>query len=114
MNKNIKRIRRQLRIRSKIKKQEARSRISVFRSNRFLYAQVVDSKGATIIGVSEKNLEKLSNEKPIERARRLGKLLANKCQEKKIAKAVFDKGGYLYHGRVKALAEGAREGGLEF
>lgn len=105
---------RQKRIRSKVKLNVERPRLSVFRSNRFIYAQIIDDvKGKTLLGVSEKNLSKLSG-KRIEKSKELGIALAKKALAKKINEVVFDKGSYKYHGRVKALAEGAREGGLKF
>lgn len=111
----IRKIRRQTRIRSKIRGTQDRPRLSVYRSNRLIYAQVInDDEGKTIIGVSEKELGKEKAMKTVDRAKALGLLLAKKCKEKKIAKVVFDKGSYLYHGNIKALADGAREGGLKF
>lgn len=90
-----------------------RMRLSVFRSNRYISAQIIDDqKGETLLSVSEKELkEKLSR---TEKAKKLGLLLAEKSKKKKIDKVVFDRGKFRYHGRVKALAEGAREGGLKF
>ena len=115
MNKNIRKIKRQLRTRSKIRGTEKRLRLSVYRSNRFIYVQVInDDKAQTIVGISEKELEKGNSMKVMDRVKALGLLLAKKCKEKKIAKVVFDRGSYAYHGKIKALAEGAREGGLQF
>lgn len=89
-------------------------RLSVARSNQHMQAQLInDSKGVTVVGVSEANLTEKAKTK-IERARQLGKLLAEEAKKRKVTKVVFDKGEYRYHGRVKALAEGAREGGLKF
>ena len=106
---------RKIRIRAKIKSLENRPRLSVFRSNQYIYAQLIDDpKGKTILGVSEKSLDKNTKQKKIEKAKELGVLIAKKAIGKKIKKVVFDRGSYSYHGRVKALAEGAREGGLEF
>ncbi len=107
MNKTERRLRRQVRIRKKIKGTQDKPRLSVFRSNRHVYAQLInDDKGITILGISEN--------KKVDRARKLGKALAEKARLKKIKKAVFDKGKYKYHGIVKEVAEGAREGGLSF
>lgn len=114
MNKVDKEVKRRSRVRAKIKGTQERPRLSVFKSNRFIYAQLIDDKiGKVILGVSEKHIEKVSAKKT-EKAKALGILLAEKAMEKKIKKVVFDRGSYIYHGRVKALAEGAREGGLEF
>ncbi|HEX7042929.1 MAG TPA: 50S ribosomal protein L18 [Patescibacteria group bacterium] len=113
-NKIVRASKRQKRIRAKITGSEKMPRLSVHRTNVYIYAQLIDdSKAATLIGVSEKELGKTSGTK-IERAKALGTLLAKKAAEKKIKKVVFDKGEFRYHGRVKALADGAREGGLEF
>ena len=107
MNKATEKTRRQIRIRSKIRGSSDRPRLSVFRSNRHVYAQLInDDKGMTIMGISEN--------KKTDLARKLGKALAEKALLKKIKKAVFDKGKYKYHGIVKEVAEGAREGGLTF
>ncbi|AKM82983.1 50S ribosomal protein L18 [Candidatus Woesebacteria bacterium RIFOXYC1_FULL_31_51] len=109
--------RRKFRVRSKINGTGIRPRLSVFRSNKFVSAQIIDDeKGLTIVSMSDKSLGKLGKlEKDgIGRAKELGKLLAEKAKTKKIKKTVFDKGGYKYHGKIKAVADGAREGGLEF
>jgi len=107
-------LRRQIRTRSKIKGTQDRPRFSVFRSNRFIYAQLInDETGKTIVGVSEKHLTEKATGKSA-RAKSIGILLAKKAIEKKIKKAVFDKGSYSYHGRISEIAKGAREGGLEF
>jgi len=88
----------------------------VFRSNKYIYAQLIDDEAKkTLAGVSQKELEKKDQkEKKLEIAGSLGMLLAKKALEKKITQAVFDRGSYLYHGRVKKVAQGAREGGLKF
>ena len=114
MNKIARKIKRQVRTRSKIKGTEARPRLSVFKSNRFMYAQLInDTAGKTIVGVSEKHLkEKLTGKST--RAKAVGILLAKKAIDKKIKKVVFDRGSYSYHGRISEIAKGAREGGLEF
>ena len=114
MEKRKKKTKRQIRVRSKIKGTRQRPRLSVFRSNKFMYVQLIDDdKGQTIMGTSEKDLDKTSKTK-IERARALGIVLAKKAIAKKIKTVVFDRGCYAYHGRVRALAEGSREGGLKF
>ncbi len=106
---------RERRVRSKIVGTKERPRLSVFRSNVHIYAQLIDDEQRkTIMGVSEKQLEKEEKLKKIEKARKLGKLLAKMAVEKHIIRVVFDRGSYAYHGRTKALAEGAREGGLQF
>jgi len=93
-----------------------RPRISVFRSNRGLYIQIInDEKGETLLGLSSKVLDKESKGKPrTEFAFNLGVKLAEMAKKKKVRKVVFDKGGYKYHGIVKAVADGARKGGLVF
>jgi large subunit ribosomal protein L18 len=95
-----------------------RARLSVFRSSKHIYAQLIDDrKGATLVAAS--SLEKPMREAAktganIEAAKAVGKLIAERAKEKGIKDVVFDRGGYLYHGRVKALADAAREGGLNF
>ncbi|MBM3205943.1 50S ribosomal protein L18 [Candidatus Shapirobacteria bacterium] len=98
-----------------MKSKDKRYRLSVFRSNRFISAQIIDDeKGATILGVSGKNLgEKVKGSKS-EKAEILGEFLAKEALKKGVKKIKFDRGNSRYHGRVKALAEGARKGGLEF
>lgn len=106
---------RQVRVRAKMFGTKDKPRLSVFKSNKYIFAQVInDQIGETLIGVSEKELgvkEKLTK---TERAKQVGVALAKKALAKKIKSVVFDRGSYLYHGRIKALAEGAREGGLKF
>ena len=112
-NINDKKLRRKIRIRSKIKIGNGRLRLSVFRSNKYIFAQLIDdAKNQTLVGVSEKNIK--SEGTKTERAKALGLLLAQKVKAKKIKKVVFDRGSYAYHGRVKNVAEGLREGGIEF
>jgi large subunit ribosomal protein L18 len=141
MIKNAREIRRKKKVRSKIFGTGARPRLSVFRSNKFTYAQLIDDEqGVTLVSASDKELahsnllslkktkqtsspeakaknkqsavkEKLSK---IERARAVGDLVAKKAVKKKIVEALFDRGGYKYHGRIRAVAEGARNGGLKF
>lgn len=111
--KQTKRIRRKNRVRAKISGTAKCPRLSVFRSNRGLYAQLInDETGKTLASVNSGEIK--SKGKKIDVSSELGKLIAKKAQEAKITKAVFDRGGYKYHGRVKALADGAREGGLKF
>lgn len=108
--------RRHKRVRKKIVGTPERARLSVYRSNRHIYAQITDdTRGVTLVGASDLEIkgdvEKLTK---TARAREVGKILAKKALAQKIDKVVFDRGGRLYHGRVQALAEGAREGGLHF
>jgi large subunit ribosomal protein L18 len=114
--KNIKRNKRILRhgrVRAKISGTDSRPRLSVFRANSHIYAQIIDdSAGKTLASASSLDLK--SKDKKVNIAAEVGKLIAKKAVDKKIAEVVFDRGGYAYHGRVKALAEGAREGGLKF
>jgi large subunit ribosomal protein L18 len=108
------RLKRRRRVRAKVRGTADRPRISVFRSNRGLSAQLIDDDaGRTLAAVSwtESDLRSL---KPLEQAAQAGKLLAERAKAAGVDAAVFDRGGYQYHGRVKALAEGAREGGLTF
>lgn len=104
------------RVRSKIKGTSARPRISVFRSNNEIYSQIIDDvKGITLVAASSRDKGvSLSGQPKVEQARQIGKMLAEKAISSNIKSVVFDRSGYLYHGRVKALAEGAREGGLDF
>ncbi|PJE67373.1 50S ribosomal protein L18 [Candidatus Shapirobacteria bacterium CG10_big_fil_rev_8_21_14_0_10_40_9] len=88
-------------------------RLSVFRSNKYIYGQIIDDeKGETLVAVSD--LSNLGDLSKSDRAREVGKILAEKALKKGIKKVHFDRGKFKYHGRVKALAEGAKEGGLEF
>jgi large subunit ribosomal protein L18 len=108
------RLRRRRRVRAKVTGTAERPRLSVFRSNRGLFAQLIDDDaGHTLASVqwTEADLRSL---KPMEQAKRAGELLAERAKAEGIETAVFDRGGYQYHGRVQALAEGAREGGLSF
>jgi large subunit ribosomal protein L18 len=113
------RIRRRAKIRASISGTPSRPRLYVFRSNKHIYGALVDDlKGHTLVAASDKQLEsekeKAAPKSKVEVAKEVGQLLAKKAVEKKIKAVVFDRAGYLYHGRVKALAEGARAGGLEF
>jgi large subunit ribosomal protein L18 len=110
--KKEKRLRRHARIRSKISGTSDRPRLSVFRSNKSIYAQIIDDENGVTI-VSSSDIKETKGTK-IERAQNVGKEIAQKAKEKKITKVVFDRGGYLFAGRVKALAEAAREAGLKF
>lgn len=116
--KQEKRYRRHKRVRAKIIGTAERPRLCVFRSVKHIYAQLIDDeKGKTLVAASDLELEKSktrTKKTKVEKAKEIGKLIAKKAKEKKIEKVVFDRGGYAYHGRVKALAEGAREEGLKF
>ncbi|MCH7759160.1 50S ribosomal protein L18 [Patescibacteria group bacterium] len=118
--KQLKRKRRHLKIRAKISGTAECPRISVFKSNRYTYAQLIDDqKGKTLVAVSSQDIISKTNQskKKITKTAlslELGQLLAEKASKKKIKKAVFDRGGYKFHGRVKALAEGIKKGGLKF
>jgi large subunit ribosomal protein L18 len=106
-----------MRIRKKINGTAETPRLAVYRSNKQIYVQVVDDlKGITLLSASskEKDVAARTGIKKIEQAKLVGKLLAAKCKEKGIEKVVFDRSGYKYHGRVKSLADAAREGGLKF
>ncbi|MBI2625310.1 MAG: 50S ribosomal protein L18 [Candidatus Nealsonbacteria bacterium] len=113
--KNEKRIRRHKRVRAKIFGTAVRPRLCVFRSGKHIYAQLIDDiKGKTLDSASDLELKKTKIKGRVASSNEVGKLIAKKALEKKIEKAVFDRGGYRYHGRVKSFAEGAREGGLKF
>ncbi|MFM8270211.1 MAG: 50S ribosomal protein L18 [Pseudomonadota bacterium] len=107
-----------VRIRKKIKLQQGKiARLVVYRSNKFLYAQLVDdSKGITLAqaNTSEKAFESAKSQKNLESAKTLGKLIGERALSAKVEKILFDRNGFTYHGRIKALAEGAREAGLKF
>ena len=109
------RLRRHRRVRGKIRGTAERPRLAVFRSNRGIFAQLVDDDtGRTLAGASWTALPKSFKGDKTAQAAEVGKLLAAAAKKAGLETAVFDRSGYLYHGRVKALAEGAREGGLEF
>ena len=114
MTKRQHRLRRRRRVRARIVGSAERPRLSVYRSNRGVFAQLIDdTAGRTLAAVNwtEPELRKIS---AAEQAKRAGELLAERAKAAKIETCVFDRGGYKFHGRVKALAEGAREGGLKF
>ena len=108
--------RRKLSIRAKIARISDRASLCVFRSNKYIYAQIIDNKtGSTITGIISKGIEKASDEKgSLGVCFRTGKTLAERAIAKNIDKVVFDRDGFKYHGKVKALADGARDGGLIF
>ena len=108
------RLRRHRRVRGKVAGTPERPRLAVFRSNRGIFAQLVDdASGRTLAGASWVGLKGFKGDKS-EQAKEVGKQLAAVAKKAGVEAVVFDRGGYLYHGRVKALAEGAREGGLKF
>ena len=114
-DKNTARLKRHARVRKKISGTAARPRLNVFRSTKHIYAQLIDDvAGVTLASASsmEKGFEGFGGNK--EAAIKVGMAIARKAQEKGISEIVFDRSGYIYHGRVKELAEGAREGGLKF
>ncbi len=107
--------RRHRRVRGKVRGTAERPRLAIFRSNRGIFAQLVDDdSGKTLAGASWLTLPKSFKGDKTEQAREVGKAVASAAREAGVESVVFDRGGYLYHGRVKALAEGAREGGLSF
>ena len=109
------RLKRRRRVRAKVRGSAERPRLAVFRSNKGIFAQLVDDEtGRTIAGASWLGLPKAFKGSKTEQAKEVGKLLAENGKKAGVKACVFDRGGYLYHGRVKALAEGAREGGLQF
>jgi large subunit ribosomal protein L18 len=114
VSKQQQRLRRRRRVRAKVRGNAERPRLSVYRSNRGVFAQLVDDDaGKTLAAVNwtESDLRKLDR---MGQAKRAGELLAQRAGESGVKSCVFDRGGYRYHGRVRALAEGAREGGLNF
>ena len=111
IDKNEARLRRHRRVRNKISGTAARPRLDVFRSAKHIYAQIIDDEqGVTLVSASTMDKDFNGN---VEAAAEIGKKVAAKALEKGITEVVFDRGGYVYHGRVKALADGAREGGLK-
>ena len=113
-SKNVSRLRRHARVRRKISGTSECPRLCLYRSNKNIEAQIIDDlKGVTLVASSSMSL-KLENGSNVEAAKLVGADIAKKAKAKKINKVVFDRSGYIYHGRVQALAEAAREGGLEF
>ena len=114
ITKREKRQRRHKKIRFRIHGTSKMPRFYVFRSSNHIYAQLIDDdKAKVLLSASDKDIKKTKQTKS-QAAKELGILIAKKCAEKKIEKVVFDRGGIVYHGRIKALADGAREGGLKF
>lgn len=118
VNRNEKRLIRHKRIRKKVFGTSERPRLCVYKSLKYIYAQIIDDeKGHTLVAASSLEPEiksRLSSTKSVEAAEYVGRVIAERAKEKGITKVVFDRGGYPYHGRVKALAEAARQAGLEF
>lgn len=112
------RIRRHMRVRKRVNGTSERPRLSVFRSNLHIYAQVIDdSVGRTLAAASTKDkalASALDGQTKVEQSKIVGKLVGERAQQAGVTKVVFDRGGYKYHGRVQALADGAREAGLNF
>jgi len=110
--KTEKRIRRHKRIRAKVKGTTERPRLAIFRSNKAIYAQIIDDlKGETLVSITSFSVK---GKNPLEGAKEAGKEIAKLAKDKNIKAVVSDRGGYIYTGKVRAVAEGAREGGLEF
>ncbi len=114
LTKPAKRLKRRRRVRAKVRGTAARPRISVFRSNRGIFAQLIDDDGGRTLAAVNWTEADLRTLKPMDQARKAGELLADRAKAAGVESVVFDRGGYQYHGRVQALAEGAREGGLNF
>ena len=115
VNKNAMRLHRHVRVRGKISGTPERPRLNVFRSNANIYAQIIDDvNGVTLVSASTLDKEFEGAAGNCEAAKKVGLVLAERAKAKGIEQVVFDRGGYIYHGRVAALAEGAREGGLDF
>ncbi len=108
------RLKRRRRVRAKIRGSAERPRISVFRSNRGIFAQLIDDESGRTIAAATWTEPALRTLDPMEQAQRVGAALAERAKAAGVEQAVFDRGGYKYHGRVRALADGAREGGLNF
>ncbi|MCX6591492.1 MAG: 50S ribosomal protein L18 [Acidobacteria bacterium] len=115
-SKNDRRVRIHTRIRRKVKGEAARPRLAVFRSVKHIYVQVIDDRSGVTLASASSNekAETVKSGGNLDGAKGVGRLVAERAKEKGITQVVFDRGGYLYHGRVKALAEAAREAGLEF
>ncbi len=116
-DKNKARLKRHLRVRKNITGTAARPRLNVFRSSKHIYAQLIDDvAGVTLVAAStlDKEIGEIKNGGSVEAAAQVGELIAKRAKDKGHEVVVFDRGGYLYHGRIKALADAAREAGLQF
>jgi large subunit ribosomal protein L18 len=115
INKNEVRLRIHKRIRARVSGEAERPRLAVYRSLKHIYAQVIDDRaGRTLVSASSNEKDSKQNGGNLTGAKEIGRAVAERAKAKGIKQVVFDRGGYLYHGRVKALAEAAREAGLEF
>ncbi|EKU48914.1 50S ribosomal protein L18 [Staphylococcus massiliensis] len=116
IDKNKVRLKRHARVRSKLNGTAEKPRLNVYRSNKHIYAQIIDDiKGVTLVQASTQDKDVASESATkVELASKVGEMVAKKATEKNITEVVFDRGGYLYHGRVEALANAARENGLQF
>jgi large subunit ribosomal protein L18 len=114
LTKPQRRLRRRRRVRAKIRGSAERPRLSVYRSNRGVFAQLIDDDSGRTVAAVNWTESDLRGMKPMEQAKKAGEMLAKRAGDAKVEACVFDRGGYRYHGRVKALADGAREGGLKF
>jgi len=107
--------RRHIRVRKRVRGTAERPRLAVYRSNRYIYAQVIDdTKGHTLAAASSQEPELRGGTLNVDTAAKVGELLAQRAKEAEVSAVIFDRGGYKYHGRIKALADAAREAGLEF
>ena len=111
---NAARLRRKVRVRQKVQGTDTRPRVCVFRSNKHIYAQVISDNEGKTLATASTLATKNKTQKGVEAAKQVGLTLAKICKEKNISKVILDRNGFLFHGQVKALADGAREGGLEF
>ncbi len=111
---DIARLRRKARVRQKVLGTDARPRVCVFRSNKHIYAQVISDSARKTLAAASTLAGTEKKQKGVAAAKQVGLALAKACKEKNISKVVFDRNGFRFHGQVKALADGAREGGLEF
>lgn len=114
LEKRIKRNRIHRRIRAKIFGTKQRPRLCVFRSNQHIYAQLIDDENSKVLASASDTKSKTKKGKKFNHAVEIGKLIAKEAISKKIDKVVFDRNGFVFHGRIKAVADGAREGGLKF
>jgi large subunit ribosomal protein L18 len=109
------RSRRHLRVRRKVRGTTEKPRLAVYRSNRYIYAQVIDDlEGRTLAAASSQEADLRTERLNVETAKKVGTMVADRAKEAGVTSVVFDRGGYKYHGRLKALADAAREAGLEF
>lgn len=114
-SRDIKRLKRQQRVRKKVVGTTSKPRLSVFKSAKHIYAQIIDdAHGVTLVAASSQDKEKVSGGGNISGAKKVGELVAERAKAKKLDSVVFDRNGFQYHGRVKALADAAREKGLKF